>query len=293
MYRSTKIWLQLVVLASITYICEIYRLMYGADASLALFLILMRTRNYFYLLISSMFVVSLALLTGCGTPRQSTNRQAASHYDKKLTPAQERELVKEAKEWLGAKYRYGGHSRSGTDCSGMVMEVYRKVCGVKLPRSSREQCDFCEKIKRDELRSGDLVFFSTGKSKSTVSHVGLYIGNGEIIHASSSRGVIVSRLDERYFQRAYHSSGRVLAAAGVAAAKAVSIQSDGSRQSSPTSSRNGKREISLEELVKRTAAIEPSPEKKNEAADPSLPSSLLLDDVIDQKIDSIYSDLFD
>lgn len=252
----------------------------------------MRIRNHIYLLVSSLFVLSLALLTGCGAPRQSTSIPTATHYDKKLTPAQERELVKEAKEWLGTKYRYGGHSRSGTDCSGMVMEVYRKVCDVKLPRSSREQCDFCVKIKRDELRRGDLVFFTTGKSKSTVSHVGLYIGDGEIIHASSSRGVVVSRLDERYFQRAYHSSGRVMAAAGVAAAKAVSIQSDGGRQSSPSSPRNVKREISLEELVKG-AAIEPSPEKKNETADPSLSSSLLLDDMIDQKIDSIYSDSFD
>ncbi len=264
------------------------------DTNTRIFLMLMRKRNYLYLLISSLFVLSLTLLTGCGTSRPSTDRQTASHYNKKLTPAQERELVKEAKKWLGTKYRYGGHSRSGTDCSGMVMEVYKKVCDVKLPRSSREQRDFCKSIRRDDLRRGDLVFFSTGKSKSTVSHVGLYIGDGEIIHASSSRGVMVSRLDERYFQRAYHSSGRVLAAAGVAAAKAVSIQSaDGDKRQSSTPSRDGQREISLDKFISVTSAIEPSPEKKKEADDPSLPSSLLLDDVIDQKIDSIYSDLFD
>lgn len=266
---------------------------YGRIPTLPLFLMSMKIRNHLYIFISSLLLLSFALLTGCGTPRQSTNSPATSHYDKKLTSAQEGELVQEAKKWLGTKYRYGGHSRSGTDCSGMVMEVYRKVCDVKLPRSSREQCDFCKKIKRDELRRGDLVFFSTGKGKSTVSHVGLYIGDGEIIHASSSRGVIVSRLDERYFQRAYHSSGRVMATAGVAAAKAASIRSDGDRPSSATSSGNVKREVSLDELIKGKVAVEPSPEKKNEAADPSLPSSLLLDDVIDQKIDSIYSDFFD
>lgn len=253
----------------------------------------MRTRDYFYPLVSLLFVMSLTLLTGCGSSRTSADRQSVSHYNKKLTPAQERELVKEAKKWLGTKYRYGGHSRSGTDCSGMIMEVYKKVCDVKLPRSSREQRDFCKNIKRNDLRKGDLVFFSTGKSKSTVSHVGLYIGDGEIIHASSSRGVMVSRLDERYFQRAYHSSGRVLAAAGVAAAKSVTIHSDGDRRSSQTSSNNCKREISLEKFIKETTAIEPSQERKKEADDPALPSLLLLDDVIDQKIDSIYSDMFD
>lgn len=201
-------------------------------------------------------------------------------------------MVKEAKKWIGTKYRYGGHSRSGTDCSGMVMEVYKKVCGVKLPRSSREQRDFCKSIKRGDLRCGDLVFFSTGKSKSSVSHVGMYIGDGEIIHASSSRGVMVSSLDERYFQRTYHSSGRVLAAAGVAAAKTVSDSSGGSRSKKVTQPIQSTGEITLDEFVRRSGPIEPSPDKKAKADDPSLPSELL-DDVIDQKIDSIYSGMFD
>lgn len=255
----------------------------------------MRKRTFFRLFSLFSLVLSITLLTGCGSSRTSTDKQTATHYNKKLSPAQERELVKEAKKWLGTRYCYGGHSRSGTDCSGMVMEVYKKVCDVKLPRSSREQRDFCKSIRRDDLRRGDLVFFSTGKSKSSVSHVGLYIGDGEIIHASSSRGVMVSRLDERYFQRTYHSSGRVLAAAGVAAVKSVSVGVDSDKNSPSATSKinNGQKEISLDDFIRGEAQIEPSPDKKKEADNPVLPSSLLLDDVIDQKIDSIYSGMFD
>lgn len=122
----------------------------------------------------------------------------------------EKELIKEAKKWLGTKYKYGGHSKSGTDCSGFVMEVYKSVYDFKLPRSSREQQEFCKKIKKSQLKIGDLVFFTTGKSKNRVSHVGIFIGNGQFIHASSSKGVVISDLDQNYYIRTYHSSGRVL-----------------------------------------------------------------------------------
>ena len=121
----------------------------------------------------------------------------------------EKELIKEAKKWLGTKYKYGGHSKSGTDCSGFVMQIYKSVYDIKLPRSSREQQEFCKKIKKSQLKIGDLVFFATGKKKGKVSHVGLYIGNGEFIHASSSKGVVISKLEQNYYIRTYHSSGRV------------------------------------------------------------------------------------
>lgn len=121
----------------------------------------------------------------------------------------EKELIKEAKKWLGTKYKYGGHSKSGTDCSGFVMEVYKSVYDFKLPRSSREQQEFCKKIKKSQLKIGDLVFFATGKKKGKVSHVGIYIGDGQFIHASSSKGVVISDLDQSYYVRTYHSSGRI------------------------------------------------------------------------------------
>lgn len=121
-----------------------------------------------------------------------------------------RAVVAEARRWLGVKYRYGGESHSGTDCSGMVMKVFEKSCGKKLPRDSRSQQEFCRKINKNELIAGDLVFFSSKAGGSRVSHVGIYIGHYEFIHASTSKGVIVSSLDEPYYTRHYHSAGRVL-----------------------------------------------------------------------------------
>lgn len=118
-------------------------------------------------------------------------------------------LEKEARSWLGTPYRYGGETRKGTDCSGLVMSVYRDVAGIKLPRSSREMQAECQPIKTSQLRKGDLVFFSSSK-RGRVTHVGLYLENGNFIHASSSRGVIISNLDEDYYARHFHSAGRVI-----------------------------------------------------------------------------------
>lgn len=119
------------------------------------------------------------------------------------------DIEREARRWLGTRYRYGGKDLSGTDCSGMVMMVYLKAAGVKLPRDSRSQQQFCKPIKRKELCCGDLVFFASKSGGSRVSHVGIYLRDGDFIHASSSRGVIVSNLEQSYYARHYHSSGRV------------------------------------------------------------------------------------
>lgn len=117
-------------------------------------------------------------------------------------------IVSEAYSWLGTKYLYGGHSKKGTDCSGMVMEIFLKVMNLKLPRASWEQQAFCNKIGYELLKPGDLVFFAT-QTKGKVSHVGIYIGNQQIIHASPTRGVMISNLSENYFQHHYHSSGEI------------------------------------------------------------------------------------
>lgn len=122
-------------------------------------------------------------------------------------PAETRRLLEEARRWMGTSYRYGGSTRSGVDCSGLTSQIFVNALQIKLPRSSAQQSEYCRRIDRSELMEGDLVFFRTG-SKG-VSHVGMYVGDGRIIHSSTSRGVIVSSLDESYFRRTYHSSGRV------------------------------------------------------------------------------------
>jgi cell wall-associated NlpC family hydrolase len=149
--------------------------------------------------------------------------------------AKTKELISEARKWLGTKYRYGGHSKDGTDCSGMVMELYQQVYGLKLPRSSAQQCAYCRHVELNQIQAGDLMFFDTTKQHRGISHVGLYIGNGEMIHASS-RGVIISMIDEPYYNARYRASGRVplLADVGVTA-KPYSKNANGVQPPRPTS----------------------------------------------------------
>ena len=140
---------------------------------------------------------------GGGSGKQNTG---------KIKDSKRKAVVEEAYRWLGVPYKYAGESRKGTDCSGFVMTVYKDVCGIKLPRNSAKQAEYCNKIKKNELQPGDLVFFATGKSKTKVSHVGIYVGEGNIIHASTSRGVTVNNIGENYYTKTYICSGRVLAA---------------------------------------------------------------------------------
>ncbi len=168
--------------------------------------------NLKVLKLSALIIFTMVILSSCSLSK-STTRDDIYGYETTTNSEQkfsklDKKLVSEAKKWLGTKYKYGGHSRKGTDCSGFVMEVYLKVCDVKLPRSSKDQQAFCKKIKKSQLKVGDLVFFATGK-KGKVSHVGIYIGNDEFIHASTSKGVVISKLSQNYYVRTYHSSGRI------------------------------------------------------------------------------------
>lgn len=123
--------------------------------------------------------------------------------------ARARSVVEAAHKWLGTSYKYGGETRRGVDCSALVMNVYREALGLKIPRTTASQRQYAINISRNELQPGDLIFFSSNKNRNGISHVGLFIGNDRFIHASSSRGVVVSRLSEKYFMNHYHSAGRV------------------------------------------------------------------------------------
>jgi cell wall-associated NlpC family hydrolase len=110
-------------------------------------------------------------------------------------------------EWYGVRYRTGGNTKSGVDCSGFTVAVYMAVYGISLPRVSREQYRISRKISTTELQEGDLVFFNT--RGSGVSHVGVYLGNNKFIHASVSRGVMVNGLFEPYYLQRYIGAGRI------------------------------------------------------------------------------------
>lgn len=119
-----------------------------------------------------------------------------------------RRLLTEAKTWLGSPYLYGGSSMDGVDCSGFVLQVYLKALDIKLPRTSAKQQEYCSIIPREQLLAGDLIFF-TVRGGDSVGHVGIYIGDGKMVHASSSKGVIVTPISQKYFVDNFHSCGRV------------------------------------------------------------------------------------
>lgn len=103
-----------------------------------------------------------------------------------------------------------GPRKKGVDCSGLTSAIYKKVYRKKLCRSSEEQRDRdCKKVLKRNLKEGDLVFFHNGKKKKKASHVGIYLKDGKFVHASTSVGVVVSSLNERYYDKHWLQGGRV------------------------------------------------------------------------------------
>lgn len=119
-------------------------------------------------------------------------------------------LYKEAVNWLKTPYRRGGTSEKGMDCSGLTGTIYENVFGIKLQRSSNDiaQVDVKD-VNKEDLKPGDLVFFSTSRKNNRVSHVGVFLGNKHFVHASTSNGVIISSLDEDYYRRTWVKGGKV------------------------------------------------------------------------------------
>lgn len=134
------------------------------------------------------------------------------YYSKKLgirfKGTTDKELIETISKWLGTPYRYGSSSKSGTDCSGFVTRIYRDVYGIDLSRSSRSMFDDVQRIKKDSVRTGDLVFFKRSK-KEPIFHVGIYLKGGKFIHSATSGGVMVSSLNEKFYRNYYFAAGRV------------------------------------------------------------------------------------
>ena len=108
----------------------------------------------------------------------------------------------------GISYAYGGTTEKGFDCSGFTMYVFAQF-GVDLPHQSKAQAQRGIKVAKDDLRTGDLVFFNTGGDG--ISHVGIYLGNGQFIHSASKnkKGVTVSSLNDSYYDDRYVTARRI------------------------------------------------------------------------------------
>jgi lipoprotein Spr len=119
-------------------------------------------------------------------------------------------LYAEVSLWLGTPYQYGGLSRKGVDCSGFAYLIYQSVYKKKIPRSTSGLSNMkMYNVSKRGLQAGDLVFFATPGNSGKISHVGIYLKDSCFVHASTSKGVIVSRLNEAYYIRAWKRGGRV------------------------------------------------------------------------------------
>ncbi len=117
-------------------------------------------------------------------------------------------LYKFIEEWWGTAYRYGGATKKGIDCSAFSGTLLHEVYGFVASRTARSQYDASEKIEKENLQEGDLVFFNTRRG---VSHVGVYLRNGYFTHVSTGQGVTISNLDEAYYNKKFIGGGRIIA----------------------------------------------------------------------------------
>ncbi|MGB1308637.1 MAG: C40 family peptidase [Oceanihabitans sp.] len=175
-------------------------------------------------------LILLILLTACKstkskrvvTKKTRTTKQVTKPRTPKTNPKTNpkksastsvNSVVKYAKTFKGVRYKYGGTTKSGMDCSGLVYTAFKKG-NKSLPRTTRDLSKTGEWVDLKKVQVGDLVFFATSKNSRNVNHVGIVTtartGYVEFIHASTSKGVMISNLAERYWYLAYVQARRVL-----------------------------------------------------------------------------------
>lgn len=133
----------------------------------------------------------------------------AQRLDIPIEQANDVYMYRTIEHWYGTPYSLGGYSESGIDCSGFSKHLFSDLYNIQLPRTAQEQYNNSAAIDdKSGLKKGDLVFF--GSSKNHITHVGIYLTNNKFVHASTSRGVMISDLDDSYWNRKYVSAGRYL-----------------------------------------------------------------------------------
>ena len=155
------------------------------------------------------------ILISCGSSKSTSSSKSTKveKTSKGNFSKTSESIVSYAKTFKGTRYKFGGTSKKGMDCSGLVYTSFLKE-DISLPRVSRDMAKKGKRISNDKISKGDLVFFKTNKNKNVINHVGLVVeskrGNILFIHSTSSRGVIISSLDEKYWRNAFVEGRKVI-----------------------------------------------------------------------------------
>jgi cell wall-associated NlpC family hydrolase len=154
--------------------------------------------------------VSADALNSNTTPPAQPDHNTPSAPSVPDVPASElaESIIAMGKKYIGVPYKWAGATPSGFDCSGFVMYVFG-AHGITLPHNSRSMYSHGTSVAKKDLRPGDLVFFY-GSNKSVINHVGIYIGNGQFIHSSSSKGITITGLESSYYVNHYYGAKRIL-----------------------------------------------------------------------------------
>ena len=161
-------------------------------------------KRFFITLLFSMF-----MSFGCSSTTTATVNTSYSTKSAKVTKQDAQMLAKidsHYKKWYKTPYRYGGMTLAGSDCSGLVVNFFKNKLSKTVPRSAAEQAQLGYKVTKP--KPGDLVFFKTGRGGSGL-HVGIYYADGKFLHASTSKGVIYSNLNDDYWKKRYWMTRRV------------------------------------------------------------------------------------
>ncbi|MFK7749813.1 MAG: C40 family peptidase [Kordia sp.] len=180
-------------------------------------------------MIRKLLLLSLAIfVVSCGSSRKTTSSRKTSKSTKvvkkttktkktskttKSTSSKASAIIKTAMAYKGTRYKFGGTTRKGMDCSGLTYIAFGEN-KVQLPRVSYQQATKGKRVKLNAVQKGDLLFFQTNKNRKRINHVGLVVSHKsgviKFIHSSTSKGVIVSSLNERYWKNAFTEARRVL-----------------------------------------------------------------------------------
>lgn len=187
--------------------------LYDNEQYVLLMLQHLKNRHYF------IPIILIAILSSCGSQKhllynpseviQLSNKLGIELNNKDKEDDKHMYLYAQSSLWIGVPYHYGGTTKKGVDCSGLTYNIYKTVYRKTVPRDTNGLEKKAKKVSKGKLKPGDLVFFATTGDKKKITHVGIYLKNNKFIHASTSRGVIVSDLNESYYRQCWKRGGNL------------------------------------------------------------------------------------